>query len=61
MLVPHGEVSGPVLGVPDGLCLVDLPELGDVVGQRVVGVGRREEGLDREEHGADLKRGAPLV
>eukprot|EP01084_Bolivina_argentea_P143793 252456_1 len=45
----------------DGILLVGLPVLRDVVGERVVGVGRRHEDLDAEEHLANLERGGPLV
>ncbi len=59
--VSHGVRLGPLLGVPDGLGLVDLPQLCDVVGQGVVGVGGGQEGLDGQQHRADLQGGAPLV
>lgn len=59
--VVHGVAARPVLGVADGLGLVDLPQLGHVVGQGVVGVGGRQQRLDGQQHGADLQRGAPLV
>ena len=54
-------LAGPLLGLCNGSLLVLLPCLGDVVGERVVGVGRAEERLDREEDGADLQRWGPLV
>lgn len=39
-LVVHVRVLlGPLLGVPDRFGLVDLPQLGDVVGERIVRIG----------------------
>jgi hypothetical protein len=45
----------------DGGGLVLLPALGDIGGERVVGVGGTEEGLDREEDGADLQSWRPVA
>jgi len=45
-LVSHGVLFGPILGIPNRLGLVDLPQLCNVVCQRVVGVWCGEEGLD---------------
>jgi hypothetical protein len=45
----------------DGGGLILLPALGDVGGERVVGVGGAEEGLDGEEDGADLQGGGPVA
>ena len=60
-LVAHGVLFGPILGVPDCLGLVDLPQLSNVVCQRVVGVRRGEESLDRQENGANLQSRTPFV
>lgn len=57
----HRVFLGPVPGVSDGLGLVELPQFGDVVGERVVRVGGGEQRLDRQQHSADLERGTPLV
>lgn len=59
--VVHGEATRPLLGVADGLHLVDFPQFGDVVGERVVGIRCAEQRLNRQQHGADLQRRAPLV
>lgn len=57
----HRVGASPLLGGLNGRGLVILPALGNIVGERVVGIGSTEEGLDREEDGADLKRGGPVV
>lgn len=59
--VVHGVAACPVLGVADRFGLVDLPQLGHVVGEGVVGIGGRQQGLDGQEHGANLQGGTPLV
>ena len=51
----------PLAGSVQGVCLVRLPVLGRVVGQRVVRVRRGKKGLNTEENRADLKGRAPLV
>lgn len=53
--------ASPLLGRLNRCGLVVLPALGNVVGERVVGVGSTEEGLDREEDSADLESGGPVV
>lgn len=53
--------ASPLLGRLDGRGLVILPALGNVVGERVIGIGSAEEGLDREEDSADLESGGPVV
>jgi hypothetical protein len=53
--------ASPLLGGLNGRGLVILPALGNVVGERVVGIGSTEEGLDREEDSADLESGGPVV
>lgn len=53
--------ASPLLGRLDGRGLVILPALGNVVGERVIGIGSAEESLDREEDSADLKSGGPVV
>ena len=60
-LVAHGVLFGPILGVPNCLGLVDLPQLRDVVCQRVIGIRRGEECLDRQKYGPDLQSRTPLV
>ncbi len=59
--VSHSVGLCPLLGVPDGLGLVHLPQFCYVVGQGVVWVGGRKEGLDGQKHRANLQCGAPLV
>lgn len=56
-----GVLLGPELGLGDGRVLVLLPSLGDVIRERVVGVGRAEERLDGQQDRPDLQRGRPLV
>jgi hypothetical protein len=62
-----GPVSGlrillrPFLGRGDGLGLVFLPCLGDIVRKRIVWVRRAEEGLDGEEDGTDLEGRRPVA
>lgn len=56
------EGKGGGLGTAsDGLGLVGGPELGDVGGEGIFGVGSGEEGLDGEQHRPDLQRRRPLV
>lgn len=57
----HRVGASPLLGGLNGRGLVILPALGNIVGERVVGIGSTEEGLDRKEDGADLERGGPVV
>lgn len=45
----------------DGGGLILLPALGDVGGERVVGVGSTEECLDGEKDGADLEGWRPVA
>lgn len=47
--------------LPYSFGLVDLPQLGDVVGERIVRIGGRKESLDRQKHGTDLEGGTPLI
>lgn len=54
-------LARPFFRLHDGLDLVRLPHLGDVVRQRVVRIGAAQKRLDGEEHRADLQRGTPLV
>jgi hypothetical protein len=62
-----GPVSGlsillrPFLSRGNGLGLVFLPCLGNIIRKRVVWVRRAEESLDGEENGADLKGGRPVA
>jgi len=51
----------PLLSGFDGEGLVGLPLGGDVVVERVIGVGGLEEELDGETDLVDLERGRPLV
>lgn len=57
----HRVGASPLLGGLNGRGLVILPALGNIVGERVVGIGSTEEGLDREEDSADLERGGPVI
>jgi len=41
-LVAEGVFSGPLSGILEGFWLVDLPELGNIVGEGVVGVRSRQ-------------------
>lgn len=50
----RGVLLGPLFGCGQRGVLVGLPLLGDVVGERVVGVGRGEQSLDGEQDSADL-------
>jgi hypothetical protein len=56
-----GILEGPLLGLPDGTCLVLLPEVSDLLIQWVFEIGGRQKGLDGEQHRSDLKRWGPLV
>lgn len=51
----------PLAGSGNGSVLVFLPALGDVVGERIVGVGGTEERLNREKDGTDLEGGRPVA
>lgn len=53
--------ASPLPSCLNGSGLVVLPALGNIVGERVVGIGSTEEGLDREEDSADLEGGGPVV
>jgi hypothetical protein len=52
---------GPLSGSLDGSVLVLFPSLGDVVGERVIGVGRTEQSLDGKQDSADLQGGRPVA
>lgn len=65
MLLSQSQLIVQVVGVGDGTgvdgrLLVLLPPLGDVVGERVVGVGGAEKGLDAQEDSSDLEGGRPV-
>jgi hypothetical protein len=51
----------PLLGRLDGLCLVLLPRLRDIVGERVVRVRGTKQSLDGEENGTDLEGRRPVA
>lgn len=53
--------ASPLLGRLNSRRLIVLPTLGNIVGERVVGVGSAEEGLDRKEDSANLESGGPVV
>lgn len=59
--VDRGVLARPLFRLHDGLDLVRLPHLGDVVRQRIVGIGAAQQRLDGEQHRADLQRRTPLV
>jgi hypothetical protein len=52
---------GPLSGSLDGSVLVLFPSLGDVVGERVIGVGRTEQSLDRKQDSANLQGRRPVA
>lgn len=54
-------LASPFFRGSNSFGLVLLPVFGNVVCQRIVGVGGTEEGLYREQDGTDLERGRPLV
>lgn len=56
-----GVLLRPLLSCGDGLCLILLPRLGNVVGERIVWVGCAEQSLDGEEDGADLQGRRPVA
>lgn len=56
-----GVGLSPLAGSGNGSVLVFLPALGDVVGERIVGVGGTEERLNREKDGTDLEGGRPVA
>lgn len=59
--VDRRVLARPFFRLHDRLDLVRLPHLGDVVRQRIVGIGAAQQRLDGEQHRADLQRRAPLV
>jgi hypothetical protein len=49
-----GILLGPFSGSLDGSVLILFPSLGDVVGERVIGIGCTEQSLNGKQDGADL-------
>jgi hypothetical protein len=54
-------LHSPLPGGVHGCRLVRLPVLGNVLVQRVIGVGCTHEGLNRKQDGADLQCGGPFI
>lgn len=56
-----GILLSPLSGSLDSGVLVLFPSLGDVVGERVIGVGCTEQGLDGKQDSADLQGRRPVA
>merc|ERR1740116_119215 len=59
--VAHGILPRAVPCILERLCFVCLPQLCNVVCQRIVGVGCRKKSLDGEKDGSNLKSRTPLL
>jgi len=59
--VAHGILPRAVSCILERLCFIGLPQLCNIVCQRIVGVGCREKSLDGEKDGSNLKSRTPLL
>merc|ERR1719234_421909 len=59
--VAHGILPRAVPCILERLCFVGLPQLCNVVCQRIVRVGCRKKSLDGEKDGSNLKSRTPLL
>lgn len=53
--------SGPLFRRLDGRGLIILPTLGNVVGERIVGIRGSEQSLNGQKNCANLQSGRPVV
>lgn len=52
---------GPLFCRLNGRSLIILPALGDIVGERIVGIRGSEQSLNRQKNCTDLQSGGPVV